>query len=494
MPFADILKPYDQEHLLGTAGTNSNMCLDGDSIYLRTGNRCLRIDLATGTQLQEYTVPVHGADPPGVWGYIACADGRLFGTRANEGHVVRYLYISSDMTDLLTESEVFFALDVETGDEIWSYTPEHSLRHNAVAVGGGKVFLIDRPLVIEDTPGYVGDPPVEQTTGTLLCLDSGTGNVLWQRKDDSGTFYGTTLALSTQHDVLVVGYQYSQRSYQLPSELGDRLAGFRASDGTPLWSAGDRYISRPLINGLTVYTQPYARDLVTGERDNGFLLDDRSPGGCGNVSGSANLLLYRSGTLGYTDLVRRVGTENYGGIRPGCWINAISAGGLVLMPDATDRCTCSYLIKASIALQSEAATFPPDRDSDGDGLTGGEELSLGTDPLDSDTDDDGMPDGWEVTYSLDPNSGADATLDADDDGHSNLAEYQAGTDPSDPASFPVGPRTISTGGCTPSGASDLMGLFIAAILSRLGMRRRARSSGSSGDTGRDRPWSGAPRR
>ena len=68
------------------------------------------------------------------------------------------------------------------------------------------------------------------------------------------------------------------------------------------------------------------------------------------MSGSTNLLLYRSGTLGYTDLTSGSATQNYGPVRPGCWINAIVAGGLVLMPDATDRCTCSYLIKASVAL------------------------------------------------------------------------------------------------------------------------------------------------
>ncbi|MCX6907462.1 MAG: hypothetical protein NTY01_05410 [Verrucomicrobia bacterium] len=39
----------------------------------------------------------------------------------------------------------------------------------------------------------------------------------------------------------------------------------------------------------------------------------------------------------------------------GCWINVVPAAGLLLMSDATDRCTCSYLIKASIALQPMSA-------------------------------------------------------------------------------------------------------------------------------------------
>jgi hypothetical protein len=61
--------------------------------------------------------------------------------------------------------------------------------------------------------------------------------------------------------------------------------------------------------------------------------------------------VYRSATLGYWDLEGSQQTENYGGIRPGCWVNAIPAGGLVLLADAASWCTCSYLNQATIALQ-----------------------------------------------------------------------------------------------------------------------------------------------
>jgi hypothetical protein len=173
--------------------------------------------------------------------------------------------------------------------------------------------------------------------------------VLWTRGKD---IFGTTLALSTKHRALVMGYQYSQKSFQLPSEKGNRLAGVSTEDGKRLWDESGRYVSRPLINDRRVYTQPYARDLLTGKRDEKFKLKGRGSAGCGTVSGSTYLQFYRSGTLGYTDLLRDLGTQNYGPTRPGCWVNAIVAGGLVLVPDASDRCTCSYLMKASFALQA----------------------------------------------------------------------------------------------------------------------------------------------
>jgi hypothetical protein len=61
--------------------------------------------------------------------------------------------------------------------------------------------------------------------------------------------------------------------------------------------------------------------------------------------------VYRSATIGYYDLEGKGKTENYGGIRPGCWINAIPAGGLVLLGDAASWCTCSYLNQATVALE-----------------------------------------------------------------------------------------------------------------------------------------------
>jgi hypothetical protein len=56
--------------------------------------------------------------------------------------------------------------------------------------------------------------------------------------------------------------------------------------------------------------------------------------------------------------------------------------------------------------------------------------------IDTDDDDDGMPDAWEITHGLDPLTD-DSALDPDGDGHTNLKEYQAGSDPRDPDSRPV---------------------------------------------------------
>ena len=344
-----ILVPYDQEHLVGTAGTGSNMCLGDDSVFVRQGKRCLRISMKTGKLLQEYTMPSN----EGTWGYIACVGNMLYGTEADRTHVVRQLFRNvSTMADLLTQSRSLFALDIDTGKLVWTYEARASLRHNAIAMGDGRVYMVDMSKQIVDLPtkkdkDNASLPAPEPQTPCLVCLDAGTGKVLWEQSAD---IYGTTLALSVKHKVLLMSYQYSQRSFQLPSEKGNRLTGFRTTDGKRLWDTRGRYISRPIINDVTIYAQPHAYDLLTGIQHTDFKLEGRQPGGCGPITGSTNLLLYRSGTLGFIDLLGDSSTQNYGPVRPGCRINAIVADGLVLMPDATDRCTCSYLMKASVAL------------------------------------------------------------------------------------------------------------------------------------------------
>jgi hypothetical protein len=36
--------------------------------------------------------------------------------------------------------------------------------------------------------------------------------------------------------------------------------------------------------------------------------------------------------------------------RPGCWINIIPAGGLVIVPEGSSGCTCGYPLQMSLAL------------------------------------------------------------------------------------------------------------------------------------------------
>jgi outer membrane protein assembly factor BamB len=347
-PFPKILKEYDQDHLMGAAGTGSNFCIVGDSVFIHDGKQCQRLDVKTGKKINTYELPRLRADEAGTWGYIAGVEDTLFGSSANTSHIVKWRYLQGTMGTQYTESTSLFALDVNTGTLKWKYDANDSIRHNAIAIGNGRVYLMDRPIAEIDKIEYDKSKRRGETVvhppGVLLALDMQTGDEVWRNEQN---IYGTMLALSETHDALLMSYQSTR--FQLDSEIGGRMAAFRASTGKCLWDIEAEYVSRPIINGRVIYAQPGAWNLLTGEKKD---FQFTRSYGCGILASAMNLLVFRSATLGYRDLEWDQETQNYGGIRPGCWINAIPAGGLVLLPDAASGCTCSYLIQASIALQT----------------------------------------------------------------------------------------------------------------------------------------------
>ena len=346
------LEDYDGiHHDVGVGETGGSFCLGDDSVYIRTKDRCLRIELATGKLLGEFKTPVSERDVNRNWGYLAYHQGTLFGSVANQQHRVSPRY---KLTQLRTESVLFFAMDATTGAVKWSHKPKGSLRHNAIAISGDQVYLVDRPIIEAD---HVANPrrngkhiaklaPDKIPGGALLALNAATGKEIW-RNDDN--VFGTQLSVSETHSILLMNYQaVRHKFFALPSEIGGRLAGYDIATGKQLWDQEAKYQTRPVINDDTIYAQGGAWNLKTGEP---IPWEFNRSYGCGQISASRHLMLFRSATLGYLDLTRGSGTENYGGIRPSCWINAIPAGGMALVPDGSSKCRCSYQMKAWFALQ-----------------------------------------------------------------------------------------------------------------------------------------------
>ena len=361
-----ILAAYHREHSIGAAWTGGNMCLGAERVFLHDGRGCFVLDAATGKQLARYQPPQHPDGKAGTWGYLAYLDGILFGSLANEDYLVKCWSDRWDTGDQFTESRLFFALDADTGRLLWKFSPKHSLRHNAIALGGGRVYLIDRPVAIEDDRNYVAasrkqrrgthakkganqeqrDRP-EHPPGRLVALSLQTGKPIWAADTD---IFGTLLVYAANDDLLWMGYQAAHQASR-SSERAHRMAVFRAGSGERLWAVEAQYADRPVLNGRTIYAPPGAWDLLTGQKLP-FALE-RSYG-CGIVVGSPQMLIFRSATLGYIDLAVSPAVQNYGGIRPGCWIAGIPAGGVLVMPDTASWCTCSYLNQGTLVLRPSA--------------------------------------------------------------------------------------------------------------------------------------------
>ena len=205
------------------------------------------------------------------------------------------------------------------------------------------------PLILDGTRVRVNASlEVGFPGGTLIALNASSGAEIWRNDKE---IFGTQLAVSEAHSTLLMNYEAVRHNFfALPSETGGRLAGFDLETGKVRWDKKAEYQTRPLINDYTIYAQGGGWNLITGESVPFEL--ERSYG-CGQISASTHLMLFRSATLGFRDLSSDKGTENWGGIRPSCWINAIPANGLVLVPDGSSKCVCSYQMRTWFALQPE---------------------------------------------------------------------------------------------------------------------------------------------
>jgi hypothetical protein len=142
-----------------------------------------------------------------------------------------------------------------------------------------------------------------------------------------------------------------------------RLVALSARTGKRLWAKDANYRHRPVVIGDIVLAEPWAFDLKTGEqrvRRHPLSGADTPwqflrPGHhCGAISASPHMLLMRSGFTAYYDLHDDSGIRHFAGHRPGCWINAIPADGLVLAPEASAGCVCLFPIVCSLALEPRA--------------------------------------------------------------------------------------------------------------------------------------------
>ena len=297
---------------------------------------------------------------------------------------------AGSVTDQMMAGDMVFALDADTGQVLWTRAGRQ-IANLTLSVGDGKVFFADsdiaEPLqqqaveqrrdqiragVYRETKKMTEAKAYEPADVRLaVALDVRSGRELWQRPIDFTGCCGDAMGSAYRDDVLLffgcVGNHdaYRFRENQLAFR---RIVAVTATTGEILWSRPLNYRTRPVVMGDKIIIEPRACDLhtgaiqtrtdpVTGEPVPWEFL--RPGHTCAITSASASTLFYRSSSTAIYDVVRDAGVAIFGGIRPGCWINMIPADGLVLVPEASVGCTCSFPLRCSFALVNKPQRAQP---------------------------------------------------------------------------------------------------------------------------------------
>lgn len=369
-----------------------NLAATSDRLYHFVGPLCYELDTATGETVRVHDLPEARANGEHQWGYIAVHGNLLFGTAtvmdSVEAAQRRRGRITKDATDAI------FAIDLTTGEHLWTYQGQ-SISHRTIAIGPKRIFFIDSTITsdqraeilrqdksqLENLSGkareIAEDRLKKQDLRRAVALDSRSGKQLWANPVDVTDcseigIGGGMLTLMYQNDTLILCGANANGHYWPQFVAGEfsrrRLVALSADDGYKLWAKDANYRSRPIIVGGKVLAEPWMYDLKSGEQQtrkhpltghNVPWSMMRTGHHCGMLTAAdSGMVMFRSGFTGFMDLEQDAGVRHFAGHRLGCWINAVPANGLVMIPEASAGCVCLFSIASTIVLEPREARRP----------------------------------------------------------------------------------------------------------------------------------------
>jgi outer membrane protein assembly factor BamB len=277
------------------------------------------------------------------------------------------------LTERMIVSDSVFALDGDSGDVRWQHPGR--IGHCTISISDDTLFFADSNVTeaqkIEAVAarwakyGKLTHEDDEVTDDKdydvrrLVAVDVESGDKRWERIVDLTGSGGNKLGTAYYDGQLMIFGHFSNHDGGQWAKGGlswRRVTVLSSSDGSDIWSKELNYLRRPLVVGEELIVEPRACDIRTGE----FLTRyhpvtgetvpwefKRGGHSCGVTTASAYCFFLRSDSMTYYDFQQDQGMLPLGGTRAGCWINMIAANGLLMIPEASAGCTCSFPIRST---------------------------------------------------------------------------------------------------------------------------------------------------
>ena len=335
-----------------------NLAASRDGLFVALGERCEKLDLVTGVTESTYPVPTSGGETNRNWAYLAVNEKILVGSVSSG-----YQFSSS-----------IFAYDIRAGKLKWHYRG-NVIRNSTIAISGGKLFFVEHrgdaqaPHVLnpleraqearsrakrrgKEVPRK---PAPDVPIRTVVALDLQTGDEIWAKDEDftgCGDWTYNLCGIAKNEVVFFCGV-HSAYGRENGSENERRALALSAIDGERIWNEAIGNRVRPIVVGDRITGRPNAFYLSSGKpvlKEGGaYPWTTPSSGACGQMSASAGLIFFRHGQTVAVNAKTGKRIMSFTGMRPGCLINVIPAGGVVLQVEASSGCKCYHALQGTVA-------------------------------------------------------------------------------------------------------------------------------------------------
>ncbi len=345
-----------------------HMLINEKNLYIATGQNCCVYNIKDAGKIKTFKIP--GDSNSKDWGYLNFYDNMLIGSIQKKNASFSDLAFSNsplngsklmegDFKEVVI-SQSIFAINTDTGNNAW-FRDFGSVMNNAITVHKGKIFFAHSAdtQLRKDSDARVRIDHFCDKGMKISAVDINSGKIIWQKPCKLP--YQHIMFLNAAKHVLLISGTYNKKNslyyemFALDIENGSELwnnqflgMNIRATGPSPLDGTHGEQWQHPVINKNTIYLRPYAFDLSTGQKID--YIARRGGHGCGGFTASANYLFGRGDNpRAYPlDINQTEGDTLTACTRPGCWLNIIPAGGLVMIPESSSGCTCGYALQTSV--------------------------------------------------------------------------------------------------------------------------------------------------
>jgi len=335
------------------------MATAGNRVYVASGERCLALDVKSGLCKYSYKLPGKSA----MWGGVAVIGNRLFGTKQKNKitrvHGLRRFIgtIERDFSPKAISSAIF-AYNRETKRLLWNYNNRTIINATLCYAKGNIYFIETRNPALATTSKKPTLPTLLEKDAYVVAISQKTGKKIWEKNFEYKHIFQHVLFLEYSDNVLLISGTYNSGNGVVYD-----MRGLNPDTGKKIWEKiyrggrkngahGEQWQHPVIANGKIVIMRGMF-DLHSGAELHKAVAGWRLGGhGCGTISGSASRIYFRGANPYCFDYNKNEGHALNSVSRPGCWINILPVGGLILIPEASSGCTCHYSIQTSMAFST----------------------------------------------------------------------------------------------------------------------------------------------